>query len=462
MQGNASPKRPGADAEMLTDLMGRADVMLVKKLSTNDRDWAQLGNKHQAGVYIPKTERDSGFFPSLEREMRDAGKPAIMRCEFLTDWPQTGDLGKETKLSNYRSKGEETHMTRLPKAAFSELLPASFLIMGRIRDGHHDARYECLTIDSGSNEADLLADLLDIGPQFQIGLFRPAEHRAAERERVLDFAERVIAAWFAGEIEEFATVNATMPATADLALLARQAWMDKNETRVFDPFKLDAPGDVLREISRQIEWDLFREYQRRERAVELVRLVLGDFPKDVTAKGVIRELIERLPEIDAIMLSASQQRKARAGYSYEHHIEALLSGGDIPFEKQVMLASNRRPDFILPSLSYIDSGRQGADTGLILSAKTTLRERWKQVEREMEGRRLYLTTVDENISGNAIEDMASFGVSLVIPESLLKTREIAGRQKITEYKGHWNVLSFREFCDQVIRPALVGWRAAGA
>lgn len=89
-------------------------------------------------------------------------------------------------------------------------------------------------------------------------------------------------------------------------------------------------------------------------------------------------------------------------------------------------------------------------TGLILSAKTTLRECWKQVEREKGARNLYLTTVDENIAGNAIEDMASFGVFLVIPESLKKSKE-------TEYEGHGNVLSFREFCDGAVQPHIAGW-----
>ena len=37
--------------------------------------------------------------------------------------------------------------------------------------------------------------------------------------------------------------------------------------------------------------------------------------------------------------------------------------------------------------------------------------------------RLFLTTVDENIASNAIEDMASIGVYLVIPESLHKAKE---------------------------------------
>jgi hypothetical protein len=131
----------------------------------------------------------------------------------------------------------------------------------------------------------------------------------------------------------------------------------------------------------------------------------------------------------------------------------MLQDGNIPFEKQVILASKKRPDFILPSLAFIDGKQEGAETGLILSAKTTLRERWKQVEREKGTRRLYLTTVDENIAGSVIEDMASINVNLVIPESLRKSKE-------SEYEGHDNVLSFREFCTDVVHPHLPSWRVS--
>nr|WP_281356713.1 type II restriction endonuclease [Parvibaculum indicum] len=237
--------------------------------------------------------------------------------------------------------------------------------------------------------------------------------------------------------------------------MARTAFLEKNGLEKLDPFALENPGDVLREISRSIEWELFKEFQRRERAVELVRLVLGDKPRKVTASEVIRRLVDELPAIDALMLSASQQRKSRAGYSYEHHIEAMLLGGSIPHEKQVVIASRKRPDFVLPSLAFVDSKTEDAATGLILSAKTTLRERWKQVEREKGDRQLFLTTVDENIAGSTIEDMDSIGVCLVIPESLRKSRE-------TEYSGHENVVSFREFCDEFVQPHLILWNAAMA
>ena len=425
----------GGQAGLLTDLLGRAKRVLVKKLSNNDRDWARYANKHQAGVYIPAEQREGGFFPPLEvKPRKDPDSAPIREAWFDTFWPQaSGDeQAKRTRIVHYTSKGPETHMTRLPKECFEQLSPASFLVMGQYRQGENTV-YECLTIDSASDEADLLLMHLDITPDFLIGEFEPAEVRAREQDRVLDFAEELIAAWKAGTIVEFGRSRAAMPKTEELAGLARARYLEIHGLDCLNPFAIGRPGDALREISRSIEWDMFRDFQRRERAVELVRIVLGDAPRDMTAAEIIRQLISELPRIDALMLSASQQRKSRAGYSYEHHIEA-----------------KKRPDFILPSLAFISSGEAIAATGLILSAKTTLRERWKQVEREKGERRLYLTTVDENIAGNAIQDMAGIGVQLVIPESLMDAKE-------TEYAGHANVLTFRRFCDEAVEPNLKVW-----
>ena len=442
---------PANDTDLLLALFEKADRLFVKKLSNNDRDWARFDNKHQAGVYIPHEHRDGGFFPALQVKKRsDPDADEIRERFFGLVWPQASDEPKETRLVHYTSKGQETHLTRLPKALFSDLSPASFLVMGRIKD-EPVPLYECLTIDSGSDDAAYLTELLSLGPEFIVGEFDPAGLIEKERELVLDFAEQVIAAWLAGNIIPFAAENAAMPNTTDLAGMARGQFLERYGLAALNPFEISNPGDALREISRSIEWDLFREFQRRERAVALVRIVVGDDPVTVDAAHVIRRLVDELPEIDRLMLSASQQRKSRAGYSYEHHIEAMLSGGGIPFEKQVIIEARKRPDFILPSLKFINAKKPEAETGLILSAKTTLRERWKQVEREKGKRALYLTTVDENIASNVIEDMASFGVHLVIPESLKDAKE-------TEYEGHKNVLSFRDFCDNVVGPSIEKWQ----
>lgn len=420
---------------LIESILHSADAVLIKKLSNNDRDWAQFPNKHQGGVYIPVAERDSGFFPVLQEKSRNNGGDPIREVYFGTMWPQVGDGEKKTRLVNYTSKGQETHLTGLPKAVFSSLLPTSLLVIGRCVGG---SSYICVAIDAGSDDAELLESTFELGPDFVIGIFEPQAILDAERDRILDFAEQVAAAWNGGAISTFASDSATMPATAELALLARQKYYAANDLTDLNPFSLEAPGDVVREISRGTEWELFREYQRRERAVELVRAILGDDPVEHSVSELIKRLVNSIVEVDRIMLSASQQRKSRAGYSFEHHIEAMLEAGGIPFSKQVIMEAKKRPDFVLPSLRHLRSVAEGPAAGLILSAKTTLRERWKQVQREMDASDLFLATVDESIAANAIEDMNTLGIVLVVPESLKKS-------KSTEYVRHNNVIDFRTF-----------------
>jgi len=124
----------------------------------------------------------------------------------------------------------------------------------------------------------------------------------------------------------------------------------------------------------------------------------------------------------------------------------MLLAGAVPFEKQVVIEAKKRPDFVLPSLAILR--KQGTGAGLILSAKTTLRERWKQVQGEMGNSELFLATVDENIAANAIEDMDRLGIRLVVPESLVTGK--SGLAKATDYKDHKNVMSFRDFFRQAL------------
>jgi hypothetical protein len=451
-KGEQTERLTNADADHIANLLEHADRILIKKLSNNDRDWAKNHNKHQGGVYIPHEFRDGGFFKALGVKDRGIdGGDKIYEGFFRTIWPQLGRIERRTRLVNYTSKGEETHMTRIPKEGFSALLPASYLVMGRFRSGE-EFIYECLTIDSTSDEADFLRDIFDLESDFLIGEFDPGGIKSSEKDRFFDFVEHVIESWLAGEIALFSQKNAAMPPTADLARMALNQYLHFQGLSAINPFDLDAPGDVLRFISRSIEWNLFREFQMRERSVELIRKLIGDKPRHLDEKDIIRMLIDKFQEIDAIMLSASQQRKSRAGYSYEHHIEAILIGGNIPFQKQVIIESKKRPDFILPSSKFINAKHEVSSTGLILSAKTTLRERWKQVQIEKKDRQLFLTTVDENIASNAIEDMASIGIYLVVPEALMNSN-------VTEYSNHQNVMSFKTFCEKQIKPHLDTWRS---
>lgn len=437
------------DASLLLGLLHDARQIFIKKLSNNDRDWARYPNKHQAGAYIPREERDSGFFPEMSVKQRTDGKAdEIREVKITASWPQFGEGAKVSRLVNYRSKGEETHLTGLPKAAFASLSPGSFLLIGRVEAGR-DIQYRCLTVDSESDDALVLIDALTLPADFQAVIKFPAEEREHLHAKLLDFTDLVLAAWQRGEIRQFADQRAAMPGTAALASMARDEYLNAHGLNDLNPFLLECPGDAVREISRVRELAIFREHQLRSTAIALVILVAGEVPGTVSIGTIIRRLIDAVQDIDALMLSASQQRRSRAGYSFEHHIEAMLVAGGVPFEKQAVMEAKKRPDFVLPSLKYLRQSTEGHEPGLILSAKTTLRERWKQVQREMGSSDLFLATVDETIAGNAIEDMAAMNITLVVPERLKAKDSTAA--KAAEYRGHKNVLSFHEFFRDVLR-----------
>jgi hypothetical protein len=438
--------------DLLKGLLEESSHVFVKKLSNNDRDWARLPNKHQTGVYIFPEQRDSGFFPQLEEKDRSksrTGEAPIRQAFFQTEWPQCGEV-RESRLVHYTSKGAETHLTGVPKPPFRSLAPASFFVIGKRLLADSSASFKCITIDSESAELDVLLDLLPIRADFRADIFTPQDERRRLASRALTFVEEAISAFRAGGISAFGAQHSAIPSTEQLAHMARAIYLKKNGLSNLNPYTIEKPGDAIREISRIVEYDLFKTLQLKAKSIELVRLVLGDNPKDASVEKVITTLISDFYRIDAVLLSAAQQRKSRAGYSFEHHIEQVLIDGGIPFTKQVVIEARKRPDFILPSEQAYKSHLRKKDEVLILSAKTTLRERWKQVQREINNCDLYLATVDENIASNAIEDMNTLGIHLVVPESLKGSTD-------TEYKNHSNVISFKTFFKEVRKTRMPLW-----
>ena len=144
----------------------------------------------------------------------------------------------------------------------------------------------------------------------------------------------------------------------------------------------------------------------------------------------------------------SGSRRSRAGRSFEQHVQRLLIDGHVCHQAQAVLGG-RRPDFVLPNVATLNRA-QDRDT-LILSLKTTLRERWKQLGLERAHAPVFLATVDDRVSAEAITDMANSGIVLVVPESLKTSKEAV-------YERQAGVITFRHFFDHEIRatrPALL-------
>lgn len=430
---------------LIEDFIQKSDRFLLKKLSRNDTSWADSKNSHQSGFYVPADLRLSGFFPEFVQK-RD--KPHIFEAACPTVWPEIGELCKESGLRHYSNKGSETHFTRVPKALFAGLSPASWLLGGVLRDPIGSAWHWFMTIDSESQEASLLETRLDIESDFHFRLFDPEQFLFASRvesDRLMELIVAIRTAISQGTVSQLMQTSGKLPSPAIISWEAMTSYLDDNRMDKLDPWQIKNPGDALMRISRDIEFKIYKQYELKHRAIQVAQILSGY--SDLSTAAVLG-----FPALDSIFLSASQQRKSRAGKSFEQHLASLLSWGGIRYQEQEVVDS-RRPDFVLPDKATVMQGgkTQGRREAVILSAKTTLRERWKQISHERFGCPIFLATVDDRVSAEVLIEMERQEIVLVVPESLKEGTE-------SLYAKHSNVISFRAFFDDEIarkRPSLL-------
>lgn len=432
-----------SDWQAIEQWIARSDKIFLKKLSRNDTSWADDKGKHQAGIYIPRLIRESKFFPTLVA--RD-DKPHILQANCVTFWPQTGEY-KNSGLRHYTNKGPETHFTVIPHELFRNLNPASWLLGGRLTERVAEASYWFIVIDSTSEDAELLETSLDIKADFHHEIIEPStllRARALDRDASADLIEQINDAIKRGTLHELLEAFVHLPSPSKLAEEAQATYFRSHNLTALDPFMIDAPGDAVMRISRDYEYQIFKSYELRRRAVEVVSAL--DKYADLASS-----VVKGFSDLDRIFLSASQQRKTRAGRSFEFHLSTLLKAGKVRFEEQAILGG-RRPDFVLPDKRSMQAKDERTyNEAAILSAKTTLRERWKQITHERFNCAIFLATVDDRVSSQTLNEMQAADIALVVPESLKTSKEAA-------YNNHSNVISFSDFfCHELKqkRPSLL-------
>ena len=155
----------------------------------------------------------------------------------------------------------------------------------------------------------------------------------------------------------------------------------------------------------------------------------------------------RFSDMNKFLMSISQSRKSRAGKAFEFIIRELFKRLSYPFSEQVNI-DGAKPDFVMPSAEYY---HEKPLDSIIFTAKRTLRERWRQVVTESnKGYGFFLATIDNKVSQNQINEAAKHKIYLVVPTSLKNTNEI--------YSKSYNVISFEQFFEQHLDPALKRWR----
>ena len=118
------------------------------------------------------------------------------------------------------------------------------------------------------------------------------------------------------------------------------------------------------------------------------------------------------------------RRKSRAGKSLEHHLSAIFDGNGILYSAQAVTEGRKKPDFLFPSEeAYHDNGFP-TEKLISLAAKTTCKDRWRQVINEadrLRDRPKYLCTLQQGISPAQMDEMQSENVVLVVPKPYISS-----------------------------------------
>lgn len=123
-----------------------------------------------------------------------------------------------------------------------------------------------------------------------------------------------------------------------------------------------------------------------------------------------------IPELIEVANKILNRRKSRAGHSLENHLGYIFMSERIPFSSQGYTEKKKRPDFIFPDISSYHDKNFAADEITFLAAKTTCKDRWRQILSEAARvERKYLLTLQQGISKNQLDEMEGEKVTLVVP-----------------------------------------------
>lgn len=131
------------------------------------------------------------------------------------------------------------------------------------------------------------------------------------------------------------------------------------------------------------------------------------------------------------------RRKSRAGKSLENHLSNIFDNNNIIYSSQEKTEGNKKPDFIFPTISNYNDKSFPADNLIFLGAKTTCKDRWRQVLNE--ANRIpnkHLFTLQQGISPQQLDEMKSENVTLVVPQIYISTYPMKKREDI------WNLKKF--------------------
>lgn len=353
----------------------KGQAVFCKFLAANDTGST---GAHQAGIYISKPSVTILFDePGVKGENKEKWVKIKWHDDFETD----------TRFIYYgRHTRDEYRITNFGRG-FPFLRPeytgALFVFVKC-----DDENYQGYVLNT-EEDINQFLDAFGISPTETNRLIETHLAKPEERERIA--------------IEEFiSTLTVDFPSSEEMSAAARQI-----QDTVFDhrEFIRTNPDRKLLDWT-DAEFRLFRalEYARYGEMISNGFASVEDFI--ATANQVLN------------------RRKSRAGKSLEHHLSAIFDGNGLQYQEQAVTEGNKKPDFLFPSQEAYHNPAFPADKLISLAAKTTCKDRWRQVINEadrLRGKDKFLCTLQQGISGAQMDEMQAEQVVLVVPKPYIGT-----------------------------------------
>lgn len=226
-------------------------------------------------------------------------------------------------------------------------------------------------------------------------------------------------------IQEFiANLTVDFPRSEEMSAAARSI-----QNRVYDHFEYIHTNPDRKIIDwTNTEYALFRAIEH-------------DRYGDVVARG--------FATVDDFVTMANMvlnRRKSRAGKSLEHHLAAIFDGNGIGYTSQAITEGKKKPDFIFPSQASYHDMTFPTDKLISLAAKTTCKDRWRQIINEADRLRnkpKYLCTLQQGISTDQMDEMQGENVILVVPKPYIASYPADYQDRI------WTISKFVSYVREV-------------
>lgn len=189
-------------------------------------------------------------------------------------------------------------------------------------------------------------------------------------------------------------------------------------------------------------WDLYAPEEKKFCEKMLKKLIDPAVVDGMTPVQAIEWFAAEYPEhIYALNLSNTQSRRARVGKQFEAIIELILVGSNIRYDSQGNIGKSifvdkglgKLVDVVVPSAQEFNLNKFST---VLISAKTTLRERWQEVPEEMGrtgARDMYLVTLDDSVTDEVITALYEANIQLVTTKSI-KDDNYAKKPSVVDFE----------------------------